>query len=101
MHIQPPRFQPLFETHRSTVNDYQVQKTKEGELREAAKGFEAILVTMMFKKGMQNARDISETEDESANQFMDMAYEQIAEHISKNVNMGLSDSIYENLKNRL
>lgn len=76
---------------------------KDQELRRVSKEFEAIIVKTMIKEGFQSARKMGgeEDSDQGSKQFMDMALEQMADHMAKNVGFGLKDVIYESLKQKL
>jgi peptidoglycan hydrolase FlgJ len=99
--MHPLNFEQLTQSQESTIPIYAKQKAEEDSLREAAKGFESIMITTVMKQGMKTAREISEEEGESSNQYMDMAYDQLAQYMGDTMNVGLADMLYENLKNRL
>jgi len=84
------------------IEQYRQYQKEDAELRRVSKEFEGIMVRTMIKEGFQSARKMGEDEDsdEGSNQFMDMAYDQMADHMAKNVGFGLSDVIYESLKQR-
>ncbi|MCH2206830.1 MAG: rod-binding protein [Lentisphaerales bacterium] len=60
-----------------------------------------MLVTNMVKQGFKTAREISESEGESSNKYMDMAYDQLAQHMGETMNLGLAEMIYNNMKDRV
>lgn len=99
--MQPLQFDPLFKTPASTIDIYKERVMKENELMEAAEGFETMLVTNMVKQGFKAAREISDSEDEGSNQYMDMAYDQLAQHMGETMNLGLAEMIYNNMKDRV
>ena len=76
-------------------------ETQEKILKNKTKEFESLMIAQIMKQGLKTARKISESEDEPSNSYMDMAYDQLAEHIGKNSSFGLDQSIYESLKNKL
>ena len=99
--MNPLQFDPLFKTPESTLNIYKDRVAKENELLEAAKGFESMLVTNMVKQGFKSAREISDSEEDSSNQYMDMAYDQLAKHMGENMKLGLGEMIFKNMKDRV
>lgn len=99
--MEPLKFEPLFPAPESTIEPYKERLAKEKELYDAAKGFETMLVTNMVKSGFKTAREISASDDEKPNQFMDMAYDQLAKHMGENMNLGLAEMIYNSMKDRV
>ena len=97
----PLNFRPMFKPLESTLDIYKERLAKENELKESAKGFESILITSMVKQGLKTAREISESDDDSSNKYLDMAYDQLATYMGENMNLGLADMIFENMKDRL
>lgn len=86
------------------IEDYKKFQKEDRELRQVSKEFEAVLIKTMVKEGFQSARKLGNSEedqDKGSSQFMDMAYEQMADHMAKNIGFGLSDTIYESLKQKL
>ena len=89
--------QPLLET----VKKAREFQAKNDELRTATLEFETMMVAQIMKQGLKSARQIADNEGESSNAYMDMAYDQMAEHLGRNSSLGLGEAIYENLKQRL
>ena len=92
-----------FKPNSEPIEKYHELRREDDELRRVSKEFEAMLVKTMVKQGFKSAHNLGDDSDSDhgSKQFMDMAYEQMAEHMSKNIGMGLSDAIYESLKNKL
>lgn len=92
-----------FKVSSEPIEKYEHIQQKDRELRQVSKEFEAMLVKTMVKQGFKSARNLGDDSnaDNGSKQFMDMAYDQMAEHMAKNVGLGISDSIYESLKQRL
>lgn len=85
------------------IEKYREMQNADQELRKVSKEFEGIFAKMMIKQGFKSARDLNDEEDgdHGSEQFMDMAYDQMADHIANNVGLGLGDVIYESLKQKL
>lgn len=92
-----------FKTSSEPIEKFKAFQKKDQELRQVSKEFEAMLVKTMVKQGFQSARKLGDdsNSDNGSKQFMDMAYDQMADHMARNVGFGLSDSIYESLKQKL
>lgn len=92
-----------FKTSSEPIEKFKTYQKKDQELREISKEFEAMLVKTMVKQGFQSARKLGDDSDadNGSKQFTDMAYDQMANHMAKNVGFGLSDAIYQNLKQQL
>ena len=92
-----------FKATSEPIEKYQEIKKKDLELKQVTKEFEAMLVKTMVKQGFKSARNLGDDSDSDhgSKQFMDMAYDQMAEHMAKNVGLGISDAIYESLKQKL
>ena len=92
-----------FKTSSEPIEKYRQFQKKDNELRQVSKEFEAMLVKTMVKQGFQSARKLGGDDegDHGSKQFMDMAYDQMSDHMARNVGFGLSDAIYESLKQKL
>ena len=92
-----------FKATSEPVGKYQKLQREDKELRQVSKEFEAMLVKTMVKQGFSSARKLGDDEnsDHGSKQFTDMAYDQMADHLARNVGFGISDAIYESLKQRL
>ena len=99
--MKPLQFEPLFQPQESTLDIYKERMAKEKELMDAAQGFETILITNMVKQGFKTAREISDSEGEASNKYMDMAYDQLAKHMGENMNLGLAEMIFNDMKGRV
>jgi Rod binding domain-containing protein len=87
---------------KSTVNEYSEKVREDSELRRASEEFETIMVSTIMKQGFKTAREISAgSEEDSSSKFMDMAYDQLADYMGRNAGLGLSDLIYNSLKQRM
>ena len=89
--------QPILES----IEQANAQQARDKELRQVSKEFEAIMVSQIMKQGFKTARDISRSEDDPSNAYMDMAYDQLAQFMGKNSSLGLADAIFESLKQQL
>ena len=86
----------------SSVEEYKKQLAEDRELRHVSKEFEAIMVKTIMKQGMKSAREMGgSVEQDSSSKYQDMAYEQLAEYMGRNAGLGLSDMIYESLKQKM
>ena len=85
------------------IEKYREMQKADQDLRRASKEFEGIFAKMMIKQGFKTARNLNDEEDgdHGSEQFMDMAYDQMADHIANNVGLGLGDVIYESSKQKL
>ncbi|MCM8529567.1 MAG: hypothetical protein NE330_00275 [Lentisphaeraceae bacterium] len=82
-------------------NEGSERALKEKELRKVVDDFESILVTKMVKQGLKTAREINDTEEDSSGKYMDMAYDQFSTYMGENMNLGLADSLFESMKDKL
>jgi Rod binding domain-containing protein len=96
-----PEIDRWLQPQESTLKDYQKRTKADDELRRVSKEFEAIMVSSIMKQGFKTAREISEDGgQDSSSKFMDMAYDQLADFMGRNAGMGLSDLIYQSLKQK-
>ncbi|WP_416877213.1 rod-binding protein [Litorimonas sp.] len=80
-----------------SANSASAESTKEAELREAAKDFEAAFIGQMLKfSGLGDALVKGGGEDVAA--FTDFYIEKFAEELSDNGGLGLQDKFYQKLK---
>ncbi|MCM8535829.1 MAG: hypothetical protein NE334_07835 [Lentisphaeraceae bacterium] len=82
-------------------NEDSERALKEKELRKVVDDFESILVTKMVKQGLKTAKEINDTAEDSSAKYMDMAYDQFSTYMGENMNLGLADSLFESMKDKL
>lgn len=73
---------------------------EDAQLRQVAKNFEEVLTGTLLKQGMESAKALADNEDGEASSgaWKDMAWEQMSQHVARNMDGGLADAIYQSLK---
>ncbi len=92
-----------FKTTSEPIQKFREIEEKDKQLRQASKEFEGIFARMMIKEGFKSAEKLGgddEDEDQGSEQYTEMAYDHLATHIAQNVGLGLSEVIYQNLRQK-
>ena len=97
-----PEIQGWLNPQKASFSEYQKTAEEDRKLMHVSREFESIMITSIMKQGLKTAREISgDGEQDSSSKYMDMAYEQLSEHMGRNSGMGLADVIYKSLKNKI
>ena len=75
------------------------------KLKETCREFEAVMVSLVLKEGLNGAKEMSATpddeEDSGTKSFKQFAYEQMSYCIGKSGMLGLGDHLYESMKDKI
>ncbi len=84
------------------IQKFHEMADKDKQLRQASKEFEGIFAKMMIKEGFKSAENLSDDEDgdHGSEQYSEMAYDHLSTHIAQNVGLGLSEVIYQTLRQK-
>lgn len=74
------------------------KETSDEEMMEVCKEFEAYLVEQVMKRMKDAMTDSEEEENEYLSYFGDMMYQEYANQIAKNGELGLAQQLYESMK---
>jgi Rod binding domain-containing protein len=76
-------------------------------LKGACQEFEAVLTSIIMKEGLRSAQEAGKSisgdddGDKGSQQYVEIANEQMAYFIGKRGMLGLGDSIYESVRNKM
>lgn len=72
-------------------------------LKQKCVDFEAVLTSMVLKRGLKAAREInaSDDDDNGSEAYREIADEQLAYHVGKQGMVGLGDMLYKQLVTRM
>lgn len=74
------------------------KETSDEEMMEVCKEFEAYLVEQVMKRMKDAMTDSEEEENEYLSYFGDMMYQEYANQIAQNGELGLAQQLYESMK---